>query len=111
MARRAAAARATVADWAAALPPRCATFSLAYAALHLAPAVAAALSPPPDSLNGLLLGTGPPAVAERLLALMLDYGVTYDLGRGPPGALAGLSSDAPVDTGAPLEEICVCEVG
>lgn len=88
-------------DWAAALPPRCATFSLPFAALHLAPAIAAVLSPPPDTLSGLLLGTGPAAATERLLQLMLDYRIVYDLGRGAACVHSGFASEAPVDTGVP----------
>jgi len=100
VAKRCAAARAAVTDWTAKLPPRCATFSLPYAAMLLAPAIAAVLSPPPDTLNGLLLGTGPAGATERLVQLMLDYRVVYDIGRSDVGAHGGFASDTAGDTGA-----------
>eukprot|EP00892_Ulva_mutabilis_P008222 jgi/Ulvmu1/5772/UM025_0026.1 len=102
-AKRCAAARATVTDWAASLPPNAATFSLPYASLLLAPALATVLSPPPETLNGLLLGKGPAAATERLVSLMLDYRIVYDLGQGITAARTGFSPEADVDAGTPLK--------
>lgn len=53
------------------------------AALEIAPALAAALAPPQDTLDGLLLGKPKnPAAVQAVVDHMLDYGVVYDIGAG-----------------------------
>lgn len=81
--KRANATRSALADWSAALPPPVAAFSATSAALEIAPALSAALAPPQDTLDGLLLGRPKnPAAVQALVDHMLDYGVVYDLGAG-----------------------------
>lgn len=95
--KRANATRATLTDWAASLPAPVATFSLTSAALEIAPALAVALAPPPEALDGLLLGKPKnPAAAQVLVDHMLDYGVVYDLGAGQQlQATAGAAEVSP----------------
>lgn len=82
-AKREAYNRALLSDWLSATAAPVATFSLREAALQRAPALVAALSPPPEALDGVLLGGEAAAgVVSRLVALVDMYGVTYDIGGG-----------------------------
>ena len=102
-AKREAYNRALLSDWLAAATPAAVTFSLPEAALLRAPALVAALSPPPQALDGLLLGGDAAAsVAARLIGLLDAYGVTYDIGSG--AAAAALLEPA-VHTGATSQHI------
>jgi hypothetical protein len=69
-------------DWLGSLSGRAACLSVHDAALHAAPAVAAALSPPPARLDSLLLGHVACPAADALVDTMLTYEVTYDLATG-----------------------------
>ena len=61
--------RAMIADWLASLPGDAAGFSVAEAACHRIPALVATLSPRPEALDGVLLGSSGVQQLSWLLAM------------------------------------------
>jgi hypothetical protein len=96
--------RTMVTDWMGSLPGHVITFSILEAALTLIPTLVATLSPNPEALDGVLLGTANHVsrVADSLVDTMLTYGVAYDIGAAAERAPQPwhLEESCPVDAGA-----------